>query len=198
MILFAQLAMHFEPAFVFPGERFAVVAQSGASVTSNAVLFQRRGDRWLGTAPASPIEIVATLGQPGSFSDATKRILPVATNKRYTVGATTIVLLQGGGYAAILDGKRFADLFVFNLSARSSPVRPREFIAGYIYAGPTQITILGEAGGVVRAAATITAAGIDVNCSTLFDVAGKLKILNREFEFPRSPPGFTRRMSYEF
>jgi hypothetical protein len=192
-----QLAIQFEPAFAFPGEKFAVVAPNNASVSS-IIPLSKSGSRWFGIAPEKPIEVLATIGESGAFTDATKRTLPIATDTKYIVGAITAVLLQSGAYGAILNGKRFADLFVFDVAARSSPQRRREFRVDYLYAGPNQITISGEAGGVLKAAATISQTGIDVFYSTLFDVGGKLHILDREFDIPRSKPGTVGKIRYSF
>lgn len=198
MIFLAQLAIQFEPAFAFPGERFAVVAPSGASVSSDKVAFTRTRNMWIGTAPNSPPEILATIGDLGAFTDATKSTLPIASAKKYEVGAITVVLMQGGGYGAILNGKRYAELFVFDIAARSSPQRNRDFSVDYIYSGPQQLTLSGKTGGVLRVAATISPTGIDVYYSTLFDLVGKLRILDRESDIPQSKPGTTGRIRYSF
>ncbi len=142
--------------------------------------------------------MLATIGQPGAFTDATKRVLPIGTNKKYTFGEITVVLLQGGTYAAILKGRRYADLFVFDVTARSSPQRARAFTADYVYAGTNQLTLSGEAGGVIRAAVTLARDGIDVYYLTLFDVGGKLRILDHEFDIPRSKPGAAGKIRYSF
>lgn len=198
MIFLPQLAVHFEPAFAFPGERFAVVAPSGATVASSTVSFTRNGTRWLGIAPDSPPEVVATIGEPGAFTDATERTLPIAAGKQYRVGAIDVVLMKSGTYGAILNGQRYADVLEFDLAARSSPQRRREFKVDYIYSGPKQMTLSGEAGGVLRAAATISPTGIEVYYSTLFDLRGKLRILDREFDIPQSGPGTGGKVRYSF
>jgi len=197
MILLPQLAIHFEPAFAFPGERITVVAPSSATVSST-IHFSRSGTRWIGTAPPSPVEVLATMGLPGAFTDATKQVLPIGTNKKYTFGEITVVLLQGGAYGAILKGRRYADLFVFDIAARSSPQRKRVFTTDYFYAGPNQLTLSGVAGGVIRAAATLAPGGIDVYYSTLFEVGGKLRVLDREFDIPQSMAGTVGKIHYSF
>lgn len=198
MMLFAQLAISFEPAFAYPGERFAVVAPAQAMVSADGISFVQSGGRWLGVAPSAPTTIFATLGQAGQFSDATSKTFPIATSQHYRVGKMEVVLLQGGAYAAVFDGKRYADLVAFDLAARSAPQRGRDFRVDYVYAGPGRLSLSGTAGGVLRAVVTVTPGNVEITYATLFDLSGSIQVLGQEFTVPQSSPGTVGSLSYPF
>ncbi|MDQ2986268.1 MAG: hypothetical protein M3R13_06040 [Armatimonadota bacterium] len=197
---FLQVDLVFEPAFAFPGEKFVVVAPSGAEVSSDDVPLKRLGNKWTGIAPIEPPAIWVTLGPAEAVVDAARKILPIASGPLITLRDTefSIVALRGSAYGAILRGKRFADLIAFDLAPRSAPLRHREFRVDYVYSSPERITISGMPGGLLRATVTVSSTGIDVDYSTLFDLSGTLRILDKEFTIPQQPPASIRRVNYLF
>lgn len=198
--LLTHVELSVNPPFAFPGERFFVSASAGAEVSSNDVDLKRREGGWAGVAPAVPPEIWAILGPPEAPSDAAKIALPIAQGLTMTLQGIdfTVVALYGGGYGAILRGKRFADLVAFDLAPRSAPLRRRQFNPDYVYSSPNRITISGVPGGLLRATVTITPSGMSVEYSTLFDLSGSLLILDTEFAIVQMPPASVQRVNYLF
>ena len=194
MTLLIALTLVFEPAFVFPGETFAVKTAQDAFVTSDDVRFTKSDRSWVGVAPTQPAEVWATIGPPGAYTDATVRTLPVASGPPMTVGDLSIVPLHRGAYGAILGGKRFADFALFELAARGAPLRKREFRVTSIYRSPNRITLYGDAGGVLQLVITAVPEKVQIAYTALFDVRGSMTVLGTPLHIPQSSPGT---ISYE-
>lgn len=182
--ILAALDISFEPAFAFPGERFAVITSEPASVTSQKLSFKASGDRWIGVAPNEPIEIFATIGPPDAYTDAAMKVLPVAKGLPIaSIGDLQIVPMHGDIYGAVLGRKRFPSIIRFNLAPRSAPERERPFRIDYVYVGNDAATLSGDAGGLLRASAHFTVGGVVLTCVALFDVKGSVDVFGSRITF---------------
>jgi hypothetical protein len=183
-----QIEVSFEPAFAFPGERFAVVTSVPANVSAKDVVFAKSGNKWIGKAPSKPCEVWATIGEEGAYTDASMRVLPIAaSNPIGRIGSIELVPMQGGAYGAILGKQRFPSLVSFTLAPRSAPMRERLFAIDYVYVGGGHATLSGEAGGLVRAVANIYPSRIEVTCLSLFDLKGTVNIAGQQFSIDAKP-----------
>ena len=185
--------MSFEPAFAFPGERFAVITSQPASVTSRKLSLKASGDRWIGDAPNEPVEIFATIGPADAYTDAAMKVLPVAKGSPIAkIGGLQIVPMHGDIYGAVLGRNRFPSIIRFKLAPRSAPERERPFRIDYVYVGTDTATLSGDAGGLVRASAHLTPNSVVLTCVALFDVRGNIDILGNRFTIASSPGEKTR------
>lgn len=191
--MLAALEISFDPAFAFPGERFAVITSQPATVTSHMLPFRASRDRWIGVAPPGPIEIFATVGPPDAYTDAAMKVLPVAKGSAIAkIGDLQIVPMHGEIYGAVLGRKRFPSIVSFSLAPRSAPERERPFRIDYVYVGNNTATLSGDAGGLVRASAHVTGGGVVLTCVALFDVAGSVEIFGGRINFALSAGDKTR------
>ena len=192
--------IHIEPAFVFPGERFVVTAPQDATVELDGVRLRRDGSRWIGEAPSKTAEIWAAIVQNGELADVSKETLPVASGRVYKLNAVdfTLVEVPGSGYAAILNGRRFADFPWFRLAPRSAPLRHRLIAFDYTYFSEDRITLSGKPDGLMRTTIGITPKGIELSYSSLFDLSGIVGILDRQFELKDIKPSETGSVVYPF
>ena len=191
--LLAVLEISFEPAFVFPGERFTVVTSAPATVSSAMVSLNAHGDVWHGIGPRAPAEIYATIGPADAYTDAAMKVLPVAAGPPIgNIGGLQIVPMPAGVYGAILGKKRFPSLVNFSLAPRSAPERERPFEIDYVYIGENTATLSGDAGGLVRASVHITPGKVVVTCAARFHVTGRIYILGEGFQIASLPSTKTR------
>jgi hypothetical protein len=141
----------------------------------------KRDQGWHGIAPQQPVDIYATIGPEGAYTDAATKLLPVAKGKPIAkVGGMEIVPMYGDVYAAILNGKRFPSLVSFNLAPRSAPERERPFRVDYVYVGKDHVTLSGYAGGLLRATVRIESGRLTMNGISLFDFTGTMSLLGTE------------------
>jgi hypothetical protein len=187
-LIFAQIDLRFEPAFAYPGERFTVVTDARARVSADGLAFSGGNGTWVARAPQEPVEIWSTIGADGSVEAAKSKALPVASGAPTAIGSLLVVPLHGDSYAAILNGRRFAELISFELAPRSAPMRERRFNIDYRYFGGTSATLLGDAGGLMRIAVRVANEEIRVDYLTLFDLNGTMRILGKEFAISQSAP----------
>jgi hypothetical protein len=179
--ILAALSISFEPAFVFPGEPFRVMTSAPAEVSSPGLRLAHRNGNWHGIAPRQPIDIYATIGPEGAYTDAAKKLLPVAKGGPIAkIGGMEIVPMHGDEYAAILNGKRFPALVTFNLAPRSAPERERPFRVDYAYVGKNHVTLSGDVGGLLRATVRIEPGRLTLNGISLFDFTGTMSLLGTE------------------
>ena len=188
--ILAALSISFEPAFVFPGESFRVVTSAPAEVSSSNLRLTKRNDAWHGIAPQQPVDIYATIGPEGAYTDAATKLLPVAKGRPIAkIGGMEIVPMYGDEYAAILNGKRFPSLVSFSLAPRSAPERERPFRVDYVYVGKNHVTLSGEAGGLLRATVRIEPGRLTLNGISLFDFTGTMTLLGTEREIDSAAGG---------
>ena len=179
--ILAALSISFEPAFVFPGEPFRVVTSAPAEVSSTSLRLTKRNDAWYGIAPQQPVDIYATIGPEGAYTDAATKSLPIAKGRPITkIGGMEIVPMHGDEYAAILNGKRFPSIVSFSLAPRSAPERERPFRVDYVYVGKDYLTLSGEAGGLLRATVQLEPGRLTLNGISIFDFTGTMTLLGTE------------------
>lgn len=184
----SALDMTFVPAFVFPGQHFAVHTSQPAQVSADGIMFVKRQDSWAARAPAKPVDIWATIGQEGAYTDVAKRTLPVASGNRIgRIGNMDIVPMHGGAYGAIIAGKRFSSIVTFDLAPRSAPMRPRPFNIDYAYVSAAKATLSGLAGGIIRASAQIEHGRITLTYVPLFEVTGAINLLGTRIDITGEP-----------
>ena len=192
--------LHIEPAFVFPGESFKIIAPSNATLEIDGIKLRRNGSDWIGRASDKTAEVWAKIVQNGELLDVTKTQLPVASGRTYPLRTADFELVEipSSKYAAILNGKRFAELVSFMLAPRSAPIRHRPIDFDYVYFGNDRITLSGKPDGLIRTIIEITSQGIELSYSSLFDLSGTVTILDKQFEFKNIKPSETGKFSYPF
>jgi hypothetical protein len=195
-----QLEIQFEPAFVYPSERYEVIVPVGVEVEASDGSVRKSRGKWFGTASGRPVEIWAKMSEDGRLVDVTKKSLKIAARRPRSLGDTAfaIVELNGGSYGAILEGKRFADLISFDLAPRSAPSRLRPYEVDYVYLGPDRFTLSGMPDGLMRTTITATKLGIEVEYSGLFSLKGTVRILGTPFQIRDLKPAEVGKISYPF
>lgn len=208
--LMSYLQVTFEPAFVFPGERFTF--HLGNQTQGSEVFFRFTGlenvkvwqedGQILGVVKSSaPARFWIWIAENHSLLDGMEVQVPVALCSapfappvhsshgpwivdRERRQVALVPLQENYGLWILTEHKnlRLAPLSGCFIGARHGPVRERKIHWEYLYAGKNHITLLADVAGVARLAIVIQPARVLATLTALYDVRGEWWLLGRKYE----------------